>query len=307
MTTRPLLGSTVRLDLGSNVKEGVVVGYEDRTDNPIHRIVVEVTPPASEERHTISLREDTASLEVIDVPPRGSMAIVDSGAQRARLVHVAPNRRSAVAWLKVNHPKWGDDASTDISVRPVWPDEPAWTRPVPFDLVPDWESEGFRTMRNGTTGIPIGDDHPGAFAYRRRNHTHEGVDIYVPEGTPVSTVEAGRVVSVIPFTGDIAVPPSPFWHDTWAVLVEGASGTVVYGEVDGVTVSPGDELRAGTVVGRVRQVLVKDKVPPRPKCMLHLELHRGRVDDAYEWPVDGPRPESLLDPTEMLLSICMPG
>lgn len=151
-------------------------------------------------------------------------------------------------------------------------------------------------MPAGYTGIPLGDDHPGAFGYRRANHRHEGVDLYVPEGTEVVAVEPGVVVAVIPFTGQHAQPSSPWWHDTWAVLVEGPTGVVVYGEVT-PAVQVDDLLEASQTIGHVKQVLVNDK--GRPMSMLHLELHKPGTRDAFEW-LDA-RPESLLDPTSELL------
>ena len=179
-----------------------------------------------------------------------------------------------------------------------------WTNPLPLRLVPSADSYGFLDMEPGTTGIPHGEDHPGAFAHRRRFHVHEGVDLYCPEGTPVSAVEDGVVVAVIEFTGTKAEPPSPHWCDTQAIMVEGASGVVAYGEVGvGTGIRVGVRVGAGETIGHVRRVLIKEKTPPRPMAMLHLELHEKGTRDCYEWPIDGPRPPSLLDPTPFLLGI----
>ena len=176
----------------------------------------------------------------------------------------------------------------------------AWTSPIPLRLVAQYESEGFASNPDGVTGIPVGDAHPGAFGFVRANHVHEGVDLYCPEGTPVRAVEDGTVVAIIPFTGPSAVPPSPWWHDTLAVLVEGASGVVVYGEVGlGTGVRVGTRLAEGETFAHVVQVLRKDK--GRPTSMLHLELHVPDTRDAYEWTIEGGRPVSLLDPTSFLL------
>jgi len=294
------LGSLVRMHMGANFKEGMLVMRQDQDRSLPPRLTIAVGV-GSDDAHSVSFCSSAYELETVAPPPSGSMLIMyGMGSLMERVRHLAPGRLAALEWLEEHRPDWREHG--DIAIVATDPDEPTWISPVPLRLVPDRDSEGFRDMPPGTTGIPVGGAHPGAFGFRRRNHVHEGVDLYVPEGTPVSAVEAGKVVSVIPFTGIIADPPSPFWRDTWAVLVEGASGTVVYGEVDRVPVKTGDEIAAGTVLGYVREVLVKDKVPPRPKSMLHLELHRGRVDDAWEWPVDGPKPPSLLDPTELLLS-----
>lgn len=175
-----------------------------------------------------------------------------------------------------------------------------WHRPIPFALVADADPEGFFSHPDGTTGIPVGDAHPGAFGFVRANHVHEGVDLYCPEGTPVHAVEDGTVVAIIPFTGPSAEPPSPWWHDTLAVLVEGSSGVVVYGEVDiGTGIVIGSRLKAGEPFAHVVRVLRKDK--GRPTAMLHLELHVPGTRDAFEWTQDAGRPASLLDPTDRLL------
>lgn len=173
-----------------------------------------------------------------------------------------------------------------------------WISPVPFQLVETDDPESFASMAEGTTGLPTG-DHPGAFGFRRQHHTHEGVDLYVPVGTPVVSVEPGVVVAIVPFTGEHATPPSPWWHNTWAVLVEGQSGVVCYGEIipSHQNGAPAD---AGELLGHVAKVLTKDK--GRPTTMLHLELYKHGVREPVEWLPYHDRPEGLLDPTPLLLT-----
>lgn len=171
-----------------------------------------------------------------------------------------------------------------------------WHNPLPLKLVPTEDSESFSTFPEGTTGLPIG-RHPGAFGVRRKHHTHEGIDLYCPEGTPVRAVEDGIVVAVIKFTGSETYPPSPWWEDTEAVLVEGESGVVVYGEIT-ATREVGDLVQGGSLLGYVVRVLKEDK--GRPTSMLHLELHEPGTRDAYEWLES--RPDSLLDPTAYFLT-----
>ena len=145
--------------------------------------------------------------------------------------------------------------------------------------------------------IPVA-PHLGAFGVVRKNHTHEGVDLYVPNGDPVFAVEPGIVVAILPFTGEHC--GSPWWHDTWCVMVEGASGVVNYGEIvprPGLDI--GDEVRPIDVVGHVKTVLKKDK--GRPMSMLHIELYEAGVREPVEWLPDAPRPAGLLDPTSFLL------
>lgn len=174
-----------------------------------------------------------------------------------------------------------------------------WLNPVPYRLIPTGDSMSFQTMPPMATGLPVG-AHPGAFGVVRRHHQHEGVDIYVPAGTPVSTVEEGVVVAVLPFTGPHA--GMDWWLNTWAVFVEGASGVVVYGEV-APHVELGQTLAAGELVGVVIPVLAKDK--GRPRAMLHLERHVPGSRTAPEWKVGEPKPAVLLDPTPYLMEHCV--
>lgn len=172
-----------------------------------------------------------------------------------------------------------------------------WKLPLPLRFVVDDDPDGFRRHPPGTTGLPIGPRHPGSFGFVRKNHVHEGVDFCCPVGTEVRAVEEGVVVAIIPFTGPSAIPPSPWWHETSAVLVEGESGVVVYGELrvaEGL--HEGQRLDSGALIGTILQVLTRDK--GRPMAMLHLELHAHSTRDAYEWTEASGRPPSLLDPTE---------
>lgn len=73
--------------------------------------------------------------------------------------------------------------------------------------------------------------HPGAFGAIRKYDIHTGVDLYVQQhnSNTVKAVEDGVVVSVVDFTGPAA--ESPWWNATKAILLEGKSGVVCYGEV----------------------------------------------------------------------------
>lgn len=169
-----------------------------------------------------------------------------------------------------------------------------WQSPLKLKLVQTNDSLSFKDMRDGETGLPLA-PHPGAFGVQRQHHFHEGIDLYCPEGTAVYAVEAGIVVTVLPFTG--AQVGMDWWEDTDAVLVEGVSGVVVYGEVT-PTVKAGDVVAAGDVVGHVKRVLKIDK--GRPMSMLHLELHTHGARLAPEWTAESGKPETLRDPTEFL-------
>lgn len=138
-------------------------------------------------------------------------------------------------------------------------------------------------------------DAPGQFGAVRRHDVHTGVDLYCPAGSLVVAVEGGAVVAVEDFTGPDA--GSPWWLPTQAVLVEGASGVVVYGEVAPL-VAPGDRVEAGGPVGAVLRVLRRDK--GRPTAMLHLELMVPGSRATVWWRLGQDWPAPLLDPTPRL-------
>ncbi len=189
-----------------------------------------------------------------------------------------------------------------------------WENPTPYQLIPSDKPDSFLQIgfkskpQDMRTVLPL-NPHPGAFGFVRNKHIHEGVDLYVPQGTPVSTVEAGEIVAVLPFTGEhvakIGKPASPWWLETFALLVEGESGVVVYGEIGFPALKVGTKVPAGEYVGNVTRVLRTDK--GRPTTMLHLELHRhgtrmwadwvkSRGEDIFEF-----RPTTLRDPTPHLM------
>lgn len=169
-----------------------------------------------------------------------------------------------------------------------------WRIPIPRMLVPTANRD--LVVASHQTQLPLA-PHPGAFGVERKHHTHEGVDLYAPVGTPVFAVEDGVVVAVIPFTGTRAEPPTDeFWFDTDAVLVEGPSGVVVYGEITPWVVE-GQPVDCDTQLGTVLRVLKKDK--GFPTSMLHLELHTTGTRCALDWHDE--RPSTLLDPTPFLL------
>lgn len=118
-------------------------------------------------------------------------------------------------------------------------------------------------------------------------------------------VEDGTVVAIDPcFTGGAE---SPWWNQTAAVLVEGRSGVVLYGEVE-AAVQVGESVRAGNPVGVVRQVLRErpGKSYPNPTSMLHLELYAAGARAAVWWRPGEAQPPELRDPTELLLGVPRP-
>lgn len=148
------------------------------------------------------------------------------------------------------------------------------------------------------TELPLA-SHPGAFGVVRKNHVHEGVDLYGLPGDEVIAMEAGVVVGIGPFTGKAA--GSPWWGETQYLLVEGNSGVFNYGEIvarDGLEV--GQLVQQGEVLGHLERVLLNDK--GRPTTMLHVELYAPKTKaPVTSWALDAPKPQELLNPTELLI------
>lgn len=174
-------------------------------------------------------------------------------------------------------------------------------KPIDFQLVLTSNSQSFQDFPLGVTGIPVG-SHPGAFSVRRKNHVHEGVDLYCPEGTDVYPMESGVVVGTFDFTGVMA--GSPWWHDTQCVMVEGKSGVILYGEIFAAQLFPqGYYVTPSDLLGTVKRVLKVDK--GRPMSMLHIELHKPGTQFFSPW--EGDRPDSILDPTPLLSQFAING
>lgn len=158
----------------------------------------------------------------------------------------------------------------------------------------------FLTSYKNTTEIPI-NPHPGSFGYVRKNHIHEGIDLYAEEGDEVLAIEDGVVISIIPFTGEIA--NSPWWNNTYSIFVKHKNYILNYGElIPAEGLKSGDVIEAGQIIGNIRTVLLKDK--GRPMAMLHLEMYTiDAIEPLKEWPLNTDKPSVLLDPTELVKTL----
>ncbi len=147
-------------------------------------------------------------------------------------------------------------------------------------------------------------DAPGQFGAIRKYDIHTGIDFYCNAGSLVTAVEDGVIIAIEIFTGPAV--GSSWWNETYAVLVRGVSGVVLYGEVniEYMTLKVGDVISAGQAIGRIgTPVLKKDK--GRPRHMLHLELMKYTATQSLEWKLNEPQPDLLLDPTPYLSHLPM--
>lgn len=146
--------------------------------------------------------------------------------------------------------------------------------------------------------LPIG-DHVGAFGVSRKHDRHKGVDLYAPDGTIVGTIERGTILMVRPWTGEKA--GYPWWNETEALLVQGKSGIIAYGEIEAFeNLTPGTVIPEGHPIGIVKRVLKEDK--GRPTSMLHLQMYREEPAKVGPWELGTKKPWNLIDPTPYLLT-----
>lgn len=138
----------------------------------------------------------------------------------------------------------------------------------------------------------------GRFGGVRKHDIHTGVDLYCNDGEPVYAIEAGVVVNVVKFTGEKA--GSPWWNDTYAILIEGESGVILYGELKKPWTFIGSQIYEGQDLGFVKQVLKVDK--GLPMSMLHIELYAKGYRGEGEWWIDE-KPEALRNIEEVLTKI----
>jgi len=143
--------------------------------------------------------------------------------------------------------------------------------------------------------LPIGKYHPAGFGYSKNNNVHTGIDLYVAERTSVHSVETGTVIAIINFTG----PKTPYSNllPTQAIMIEGQSGVVLYGEIEVIEeIQIGQLIEAGSKIAHI-----KCAVPDQP--MLHLELYKHGTKNSCVWKQGQSQPKPLLDPTSYLLSL----
>ena len=137
----------------------------------------------------------------------------------------------------------------------------------------------------------------GAFGAVRKHDIHTGVDIHCSDTTQVLAAEPGTVVAVLQFTGEAV--GSPWWNDTWAVLVEGDERPICYGEVQ-AHVPVGAHVAPGDLIGRILPVLKKTD---RCTTMLHFEMYTKGTREPVWWRLGEPQPTCLLDPTTYLAQL----
>jgi hypothetical protein len=145
-------------------------------------------------------------------------------------------------------------------------------------------------------------DSPGDFGYKRSFYYHPGIDLYCELGQAVVAIEDGVIVNIEMFTGHDANPSSPWWNDTWAVLVKGTHGVIGYCEIlANPNLYYGQEIKEDDFLGVVIPVLKKDK--GNGTTMLHLEHYTTGTRNHVTWHHGESEPKNLLNPRHLLNKI----
>lgn len=143
--------------------------------------------------------------------------------------------------------------------------------------------------------------HPGSFGFVRKNHTHEGVDLYCEEGDFIYCAEEGIFQGYCLFTGEEV--GSPWWNTTYSAIIKHKDFVGVYGELIPIApnVPTGYPVNPGYILGMAVPVLKKNK--GRPMTMLHFEMYNEDITECADWKPNTPQPSNLLDPTQYLIDL----
>lgn len=151
--------------------------------------------------------------------------------------------------------------------------------------------------------LPVKLSHPvkscGVFGAKRKYDIHAGLDLYCSEGTDVYPILSGVISGIFQFTGEAV--NTPWWEDTFAILVASNGYDILYGEVDlSEGLVEGGQVPTDKPIGKVKRVLKKDK-GVTPTSMLHLEVWKnGTFIKDFVWHYDAVKPDGLVDPTGIL-------
>ncbi len=136
----------------------------------------------------------------------------------------------------------------------------------------------------------------GVFGVIRKHDIHTGIDLYCNDKDPVYAIADGYVKKVVEFTG---FDESPWWNNTYAIIVTSNNVDILYGEVM-PCVKVGDNVKNGQHIGNIERVLKKDK--GLPTSMLHLECYINFNRFEY-WYEKEKIPHNLLNPTSIINTV----
>ena len=138
----------------------------------------------------------------------------------------------------------------------------------------------------------------GLFGAVRKFDVHTGLDLYCAEDETVISLHHGKVIDVFQFTGENV--GTPWWEDTYAILLRCGELDILYGELHNPRLRKGSYVGAGQPLGAVKRVLREDK-GKTPTSMLHLEVwDRGSFVKDIVWRIGEDVPTGLRDPMTVI-------
>ncbi len=142
-------------------------------------------------------------------------------------------------------------------------------------------------MLNPVPGARIPTSGLLSFQYKRSaTHTHQGIDIGAPKGTPVKAVSSGTVEWAYSSLG-----PGFSGYGRVIVIRQGDDGPwFLYAHLDTVLVRPGQRVRKGQKIGTVGKTCFR-RSDPRASCggnHLHFEVSPRRYPQGAENPRTDP-------------------
>ena len=156
-------------------------------------------------------------------------------------------------------------------------------------------------IKNFNLQIPT-EDEVGGFGSRRSFYHHPGIDLYCKNEEKIYAIEDGIITNIECFTGVDATPTSPWWNNTWSIMIEGNFGVLGYCELKPLPhIKIGNKISEGEVIATIVPVLKKDK--GNGCTMLHLESYELNTTDHVTWLLDTPKPKELLNPRSLLEKI----
>jgi hypothetical protein len=156
-------------------------------------------------------------------------------------------------------------------------------------------------LKNKVPALPILNG-VGDFASRRSFYHHPGIDVYCDFGQEVIAIEPGIITNIECFTGVNATPTSPWWNETWSIMIEGTLGALGYCELKPLShIKLGYKVSEGEIIATIIPVLKKDK--GNGVTMLHFEQYIPGTKDHVTWVLDKEKPITLLNPRPLLEKI----
>ena len=249
---RLLLDVNSLRDIGRAYRTAAALDRIDRERIEAHRRTLQALKA---ERAALQAR--AAELQDLEKKSQRARAAIDAAvAAHTGLVAQIDQRRDLNAQLAGELQEAQRRLQTTVAQMAAGHDAPAAALPLrPFRGALPWPADGVVLARFGTQAI-------GSAASSK-----SGIELSLPEGTPIHAVHEGVVVYAEPFTG----------YGNLVIVDHGDKAFSLYGHLGSATVKRGDRVDAGTTVGLAGR-------NPSGNPSLYFELRvDGQAVDPLQW------------------------